>query len=638
MAFGGTVTSSGGVLTQTASKNGLSLSAKFTSVGSAIKVDATVTDTTGADRAFELSYRLPLDIAGWIWDDDFVTPMTIASGTRYENLDKYFGIQTKGHTHSVYPFATVRNAAASFSLAVPMGPLMYRFSYDDFDGFRITYDLGLSTATTKSPSKATVSFWIYTQDPKWGMRSAVAKYYALNPASFTTSASTLGAWVLASTRPISSVPDWQDFGWAYHEQDNELDFDNANGILALHYVNSAAWGRDFSQYAGQPQPPYSTLIAGLESELNSTGLTEDGVPASKMAQSVLDTAPHDENGRHRLDYNSFFWKPRGLQNYPMLPDPDIPGSRYGIVKQYSVDHRVSSAKGSGNPLDGIFLDNMGLTYANVENYRKSLWAYLNTPLSFSYATRRPTAYSGDAMAKFCVALRSYLHGKGLVLMGSSSSVSYSWFANVLDVVGGEAQGADPIDKAYIRRALSYGKPWTNLFVPIKDTGPPTAPEVLAYLRQALLLGYFPGFTGAYWANPSSYERDRGLFQQYIPLIRTVAAAGWRPVHGVTTSQPMIYVERFDDERGDVLYLTAQNGADTTRAFQLTLDAAALRIEDGSVTVTELLSGRTLSASRIPRDVRFSDTLAPGETVVYRVEAPRPGPPARGPTRRVEPRI
>ncbi len=200
VAFGGTVTSSGGVLTQTASKNGLNLSAKFTSVGSAIKVDATVTDTTGADRAFELSYRLPLDIAGWIWDDDFVTPMTIASGTRYEHLDKYFGIQTKGHTHSVYPFATVRNAAASFSLAVPMGPLMYRFSYDDFDGFRITYDLGLSTATTKSPSKATVSFWIYTQNPKWGMRSAAEKYYALNPASFTTSATTLGAWVLGGGR------------------------------------------------------------------------------------------------------------------------------------------------------------------------------------------------------------------------------------------------------------------------------------------------------------------------------------------------------------------------------------------------------------------------------------------------------
>ncbi len=220
-----------------------------------------------------------------------------------------------------------------------------------------------------------------------------------------------------------------------------------------------------------------------------------------MAKSVFDTAPYDENGLHQLDYNSFFWKPIGLQNYPMLPDPDIAGSRYGIVKQYSVDHRISSAQSSGNHLDGIFLDNIGLTFANVESYRKPLWAYLNTPLSFSYATRRPTAYSGDSMAKFCAALRSYLHGKGLILMGSSSSVSYSWFANVLDVVGGEVQGADPLEKAYTRRALSYGKPWSNLFVPVDGTGAATAPEVLAYLRQALLLGYFPGFTADYWDVP-----------------------------------------------------------------------------------------------------------------------------------------
>ncbi len=89
VAFGGTVTSSGGVLTQTASTNGLNLSAQFTSVGSAIKVDATLTDTTGADRGVEVAFRLPLDIAGWTWDNDFVTPMTIASGTRYEKLDTY---------------------------------------------------------------------------------------------------------------------------------------------------------------------------------------------------------------------------------------------------------------------------------------------------------------------------------------------------------------------------------------------------------------------------------------------------------------------------------------------------------------------------------------------------------------------
>ncbi len=73
----------------------------------------------------------------------------------------------------------------------------------------------------------------------------------------------------------------------------------------------------------------------------------------------------------------YFWKASGVQNYPMLPDPDIPGSRYGIVKQYSVDSPDQLLpRARADTLDGIFLDNIGLTYANVENYRKPLWAYL----------------------------------------------------------------------------------------------------------------------------------------------------------------------------------------------------------------------------------------------------------------------
>ena len=79
------------------------------------------------------------------------------------------------------------------------------------------YDLGLSPATTKNPSKASVSFWIYTQNPKWGMRSAAEKYYALNPASFTTSADDPRRWALASDLNLSSVPNPEDFGWAFQE-------------------------------------------------------------------------------------------------------------------------------------------------------------------------------------------------------------------------------------------------------------------------------------------------------------------------------------------------------------------------------------------------------------------------------------
>ena len=200
VAFGGAVTSDAGGLTQTASASGLSLSARFTGVGSAIKVDATLTDTTGQDRMIELGFRLPLDVAGWDWEQNAVTSVPIVDGTRYENLDAIFGQQT----HSVYPFATVRDASAgAFSLATPMVPQMNRFSYDTAWGLRVVWDLGLSAAA-KTPSKATVSFWIYTQAPQWGFRAAAEKYYQLNASSFTSTVTLQGAWVLAADGSLAA--------------------------------------------------------------------------------------------------------------------------------------------------------------------------------------------------------------------------------------------------------------------------------------------------------------------------------------------------------------------------------------------------------------------------------------------------
>jgi hypothetical protein len=113
-AFGGTVSSDSGGITQTASKNGVTLNARFTNAGTAIRVDVTLTDTTGSDRPIELGFRLPLNVAGWSWEQNFVTSLPISTGTKYESLDASFGGTQK---KSNYPFATVRNGSAAFTLA-----------------------------------------------------------------------------------------------------------------------------------------------------------------------------------------------------------------------------------------------------------------------------------------------------------------------------------------------------------------------------------------------------------------------------------------------------------------------------------------------------------------------------------------
>jgi IPT/TIG domain/S-layer homology domain len=615
-AFGGTVTSSGGVLTQSASHNGLSLNATYTNVGSAIRVDATLTDTTGADRGVELSFRLPLDIVGWSWDDNLITSTAITSNTRYEDLDQRFVVQP-GHTHSLLPFATVRNASAAFSLAVPMGPQMERFAYDDTDGFRVTYDLGLSPAASMTPSKATVSFWIYTQSPTWKLRATAEKYYALNPTSFTSTATLNGAWVLKRQHLLSTIPNPQDFGWGFEETNDELGFDNANGILGMNYVSPPSWQREYPGYSSQP--PYSVLVAGLLSDLDDVGgLTEDSVPVPDMATAVINSSPYDAAQHYQLSYNPYFWSNGDHQMFPWFPFSTLPvPNRYSLLTQYSVDAQIAKAHAMGDHLDGIFMDNITEAFGNIENYRQSLWAYDPGPLSFSYRTGQPIQFGGNAIVDFCNAFADYVHSQGLVLAGSITFGSFSWFVSDLDIVGGEVPGAEVYDHAYARRAMSYGKPWTNLWETYGAI--PDQNGVLAYLRQGLLLGFFPGLDGYYWDDSSAYERDRSNFKRYMPLIKTAAGAGWRPVPYTTASDTSTLIERFGDPTAGTFYVTAQNSGTSSTSITITLDGAGLGIPTGAtVTAQELLSNTPRSITRNSTNILFNENLDPGETTVYAV--------------------
>src|SRR5262249_2104032 len=142
-------------------------------------------------------------------------------------------------------------------------------------------------------------------------------------------------------------------------------------------------------------------------------------------------------------------------------------------------------------------------------------------------------------------------------------------------------------------------------------------DVLAYLRQALLFGYFPGFSGTYWDSSTAYERDRPLFKQYIPLIQTEAAAGWQPVTYVTSSDPATLVERFGSP--STFYFSAQNTGSATSSPTFTIDGASLGISStATATAKELLSGQTLTVTRSGNNLTLSDSLSASESALYKI--------------------
>jgi hypothetical protein len=165
--------------------------------------------------------------------------------------------------------------------------------------------------------------------------------------------------------------------------------------------------------------------------------------------------------------------------------------------------------------------------------------------------------------------------------------------------------------------MSYGKPYTNLWETYGVV--PDQNGVLAYLRQSLLLGFFPGLDGLYWDHSSAYERDRANFKLYVPLIKTVAQAGWRPVPYTTASNANILIERFGDPANGTFYLSAQNSDDAAHTVTITLDGAGLGIPSSTtVAVTELVSNSARTVTRNGTDIVISESLDAGETVLYSV--------------------
>src|SRR5262249_30380089 len=186
--------------------------------------------------------------------------------------------------------------------------------------------------------------------------------------------------------------------------------------------------------------------------------------------------------------------------------------------------------------------------------------------------------------------------------------------------------AQTLDRAYLRMTMGYGKVLTTLYIASTST-PPTAAQVLAYLRQGLLLGYFPGFSGRYWDNSTLYERDRGVFQQYMPLIKKVAQAGWKSVNYPTSSDPFTLIERFGNPSAGTFYITAQNTGATTSSPQFTIDRAGLGISStATVTAQELVSNAAVAVTRSGRNLILSDSLAAREALLYRMSVSSTSPP------------
>jgi hypothetical protein len=536
-------------------------------------IDATMTDTTGKDRAVTLIYTVPISSKGLRWLHDLRKASEVEPVREYMNASQF---RAGNGRLSRYPFGAVANAERGAALGIDLAqPAFYRIGYHASTGeLFLAYDIGLAP---EKPA-ARVRFCRYAFDPAWGFRSALAKYYEQFPNHFRCRTPNQGLWMPFAK--ISRVKGWEDFGFQFKEGDDETKWDDEHGIITFRYTEPMTWWMRMPQ-----EMPWTMDAATAEARR----LAEKG---DRQAQSLLTSGYHDESGGFVARLLDTPWCNGAV--WSMNSMPGIPGevTDFSVKWNPTIRERLYGPNRKAD-LDGEYIDSSEGYVTDELDFRRDHFAAATTPLCFSPDTHQPAVFRGLIVFEYIRGIAEDVHAMGKLMMANSTPIRLAWLAPLLEVMGTETdwhhQGTwrpmSDSDLLY-RRAMCKGKPYCFLMNTKFEEFPHELVE--KYMKRSLAYGMFPGFfshnasQGHYFTRPELYDRDRPLFKKYVPLCKLVAEAGWEPITQASSSDDHVYVERFGRR-----YLTLFNDSAEPRLVTVTLDL------DAPATSRELVSGSTI---------------------------------------------
>jgi len=556
---------------------GLQLQTAQTQQAGATFFDVTLRNTTGQDRAVTLVYAVPVAPEGARWFEDPRRSVAVAPGRDYVHASSFRGVG--GGRLSRYPLGALAHGRQGLALGLDMArPAFFRVGYHSGTGeMYLAYDIGL---TPEKPD-AQLRFCRFAFDPAWEFRAALAAYYRLFPEAFRVRVPGQGLWMPFAR--ISQVKGWEDFGFRFKEGNNETAWDDAHGILTFRYTEPMTW------WMAMPTTMPRTLEAALGEARRLADLSRP------QAQAFLTSGYHDADGRFPARLLDTPWN-----NGAVWSMNSMPGLR-GAVTDFkdkwnpTLREQLYGASRKGD-LDGEYIDSCEGYVTDVLDFRRDHFAAADTPLTFAADTHRPAIFRGLIAFEYIRAIGRDVHGLGKFMMANGAPTQLCWLNPLVDVSGTETDwnprgqwrpmgGADLL----YRRALCKGKPFCFLMNTDFDAFPPERVE--KYMKRAVAYGMFPGFFShnasqkQYFTRPALYDRDRPLFQKYVPLCKRLAEAGWEPVTRARSSDERVHVERFGD--AGARFLTVFNDSPDRRTVTITLEGQA------PATSRELLGDRTI---------------------------------------------
>jgi len=631
--FRGSQGNSEGCLVQSASlpESGLLITVTYTAHADHIAVHGEVVDTTGEDRALDITWGIPIDAQSGTWWDDVHTSRPITDAGTYAHAIS--AIYDGWLPISLYPYAGVQISGKGVALGLPLDrPQLALLAYDGAAGrYGATFHLGISPQAVKVGPRATFDLMLYRFDPAWGFRDVIARHRALQPDAYTTEL---------------PLYDYSGFEQGSYFTENgaqrALDEDAAN-IYSAQYTGCELPLTIVP--SNEPRPTLDQVLTVVSETLSSPRPWD-----AALARAITQSATMDPNGDWSLKHvGVFVWAPDWWQAaWAANLDPDLDDG----LASWNLDWRVTPAftmtTQIGAHLDGVQIDNF--MSSPTLDLRPEALAAADWPLAYTPHTYQPAVHNGFAFREYLAFLRDYLDTN----WGTDRGITINFWglghpnylAEYIDGFGSEGElkgnGEGPNWNPEIldyRRAIAYGRPY--LFA--NQTTGLTASEAYTFTRLALLYGVLVGAG----PNAAGWEPEaQQIVSDTHELVTQYWAAGWEPLTRAWADNEDVWVERFGSTRPIVLsprssvkipdyglrtsdyglFFTVHSTLTETLPFTLTVDAASLGIaEPISLTVTELVSGEMVPYEVQGSLVLIRSELDPLGTLVFRLEELAPTP-------------
>ena len=616
-------------------ESGLVLTATYTAMTDHIGVQVAVRDTTGEDRAIEVVWGLPLNLASggsdWRWWDDVRHNRTIHAGPladlpqfpfptglswTYEHIVS--GVWDGWLPISLYPYALVEDGSHGLALATSLSsPRLVKLAYDQEKGrYEARSYLGISPQATKVGPTADFSLELYRVDPEWGFRAAMDAFARRHLDWFN------------SPRSLSSYADYERGSYGSPEGAQQVLTDDHNNVFTAEYLVADA--PLTIAPVSQPRPTYTQTVARVQEFLQSPAIAE-----RVLAQAITRSVALADNGDWQIKrVGEFEWAMGQWQAvWYTSVDPDIDEGWGPAQWDWNVSRTLSATEAIGAVLDGVLVDNF-LSVPGVD-LRPEHLALTDAPLTYDASSYRPGVHNMVNNGEYLVWLRRQMRDRG---RGDMAIAINFWglatpnsLAPYVDVLGGEGESKrnpeinwNPRILDY-RRAIAYHKlqSWTNGEANL------SVADVQAYVAQALFYGIFPTRkeTATGWESGAD-----DVLAQAKQLQRRYAAAGWEPLTYARSGDEEVWIERFGDPptRPAGLYFTIYNPTDITRTTTVTIETTPLGLTDpATAALTDIGITQTIPTNLANGDIRFSLTLGAHRTRIVQVnggmQAPTPTP-------------